>query len=326
MTATESALAPQLERFRVELTGYSYRMLGSSHDAEDAVQETMVRAWRSYDKFEGRSSLRSWLYRIATNVCLTMLESRGRRARPMDFGSASTPEPSSLGDPMGEDTWLQPVPDAMVVPVDGDPADVAVAKETIRLAFVAALQHLPARQRAVLILREVLQWSAAETAELLGTTVASVNSALQRARATLGERELDTVGEIGAEQQELLDRYADAFERYDMTALVGLLHDDAVMSMPPYALWLTGTDDIVAWHIGPGAPCARSKMVPVTVNGMPGFAQYKPAPDGEGYVAWAIQAPEIRGDKIVRLNAFLDVEALFPMFGLPLTLEGPTAG
>jgi RNA polymerase sigma-70 factor, ECF subfamily len=320
MTATESALAPQLERFRVELTGYSYRMLGSSHDAEDAVQETMVRAWRSYDKFEGRSSLRSWLYRIATNVCLTMLESRGKRARPMDFGSASTPEPSSLGDPMGEDTWLQPVPDAMVVPVDGDPAERAVARETIRLAFVAALQHLPARQRAVLILREVLQWSAAETAELLGTTVASVNSALQRARATLGERELDTVGQIGAEQQELLDRYADAFERYDMTALVGLLHDDAVMSMPPYALWLTGTDDIVAWHLGPGAPCAHSKMVPVTVNGMPGFAQYKPAADGDGYTAWAIQAPEIRGNKIVRLNAFLDVEALFPMFGLPLTM------
>ena len=199
MTATESALTPQLERFRVELTGYSYRMLGSSHDAEDAVQETMVRAWRSYDKFEGRSSLRSWLYRIATNVCLTMLESRGKRARPMDFGSASTPEPSSLGDPMGEDTWLQPVPDAMVVPIEGDPADRAVAKETIRLAFVAALQHLPARQRAVLILREVLQWSAAETAELLDTTVASVNSALQRARATVDARARDTTGAIGPE-------------------------------------------------------------------------------------------------------------------------------
>ena len=257
MTVTESALAPQLERYRVELTGYSYRMLGSSHDAEDAVQETMVRAWRSFDKFEGRSSLRSWLYRIATNVCLTMLESRGRRARPMDFGSASTPEPSSLGDPSGEDTWLQPVPDAMVVPVNGDPAEVAVARETIRLAFVAALQHLPARQRAVLILREVLQWSAAETAELLDTTVASVNSALQRARATINEREIDSAGEIGEEQQELLDRYADAFERYDMTALVSLLHDDAVMSMPPYALWLQGIDDIVAWHIGPGAPLPR---------------------------------------------------------------------
>lgn len=319
MTVTENAPTPQLERYRVELTGYSYRMLGSSHDAEDAVQETMVRAWRNFAKFEGRSSLRSWLYRIATNVCLTMLESRGRRARPMDFGSASTPEPSSLGDPSGEDTWLQPVPDAMVVPVNGDPADVAVARETIRLAFVAALQHLPARQRAVLILREVLQWSAAETAELLDTTVASVNSALQRARATMGEREIDSTGEIGAEQQDLLDRYADAFERYDMTALVSLLHDDAVMSMPPYALWLQGTEDIVAWHTGPGALCRDSRMVPVTVNGVPGFAQYKPSDDG-GYTAWAIQAPEIRGDRIVRLNAFLDVEALFPMFGLPLTL------
>ena len=324
MTVTESALAPQLERYRVELTGYSYRMLGSSHDAEDAVQETMVRAWRSFDKFEGRSSLRSWLYRIATNVCLTMLESRGRRARPMDFGSASTPEPSSLGDPSGEDTWLQPVPDAMVVPGNGDPAEVAVARETIRLAFVAALQHLPARQRAVLILREVLQWSAAETAELLDTTVASVNSALQRARATLGAREGEdepSGAGITPEQRELLDRYADAFERYDMTALVGLLHDDAVMSMPPYALWLSGTDDIVAWHLGPGALCAHSRMLPVEVNGLPGFAQYKPAADGHGYTAWAIQAPELRGDKIVRLNAFLAVDELFPMFGLPLRLD-----
>jgi RNA polymerase sigma-70 factor, ECF subfamily len=317
-------LEPELERFRVELTGYSYRMLGSSHDAEDAVQETMVRAWRNIEKFEGRSSLRSWLYRIATNVCLTMLESRGRRARPMDFGAPGTPEPSSLGEPAGEATWLQPVPDALVVPADGDPAELAVARETIKLAFVAALQHLPARQRAVLILREVLQWSAAETAELLGSTVASVNSALQRARATLGAHAeaLDgSPAEVGPQEQELIDRYADAFQRYDMNALVALLHEDAVLSMPPYALWLQGSDDIVAWHVGPGAACRGSRLVPVMVNGQPGFGQYKPDPENGGFAAWSLSIPEVRDGKIVRLNAFLDCPHLFPVFGLPLRLE-----
>lgn len=321
---TGRELEPELERFRVELTGYSYRMLGSSHDAEDAVQETMVRAWRNIEKFEGRSSLRSWLYRIATNVCLTMLESRGRRARPMDFGAPGTPEPSSLGEPTGEATWLQPVPDALVVPADGDPAELAVARETIRLAFVAALQHLPARQRAVLILREVLQWSAAETAELLGTSVASVNSALQRARATLGAQAsvLDAPpAATDAREQELVDRYAYAFQRYDMTALVALLHEDAVLSMPPYALWLRGHDDIVAWHLGPGSGCRDSRLVPAQVNGQPGFGQYKPDHEHGGLTAWAIAVPERDGDKIVRLNSFLDCPALFPLFGLPLRLD-----
>lgn len=316
---------PDLERFRIELTGYSYRMLGSSHDAEDAVQETMVRAWRSLGKFEGRSSLRSWLYRIATNVCLTMLDGRGRRARPMDFGEPGTPEPSSLGEPTGEATWLQPVPDAMVVPLHGDPAELAVAHETIKLAFVAALQHLPARQRAVLILREVLQWSAAETAELLGTTVVSVNSALQRARATLGAQAsvLDAAPpEVGEQEQELVDRYADAFLRYDMQALVALLHEDAVLSMPPYALWLRGHHDIAAWHVGPGAACRGSRLVPLQVNGQRGFAQYKPDPEAGGFVAWAISVPEIADGAIVRLNAFLDCPALFPLFGLPLRMAG----
>lgn len=324
-TAAGRGLEPELEHFRVELTGYSYRMLGSSHDAEDAVQETMVRAWRGLDRFEGRSSLRSWLYRIATNVCLTMLEARGRRARPMDFGAPGTPEPSSLGEPKGEATWLAPVPDAMVVPLDGDPAELAVARETIKLAFVAALQHLPARQRAVLILREVLQWSAAETADLLGTTVVSVNSALQRARATLGTQasKLDAApAAVGTVDQELIDRYADAFQRYDIPALVSLLHEDAVLSMPPYALWLRGRDDIAAWHLGPGAGCRGSRLLPVAVNGQPGFAQYKPDPTAGGLTAWSISVPEIADGSIVALNAFLDCPTLFPLFGLPLSLAG----
>ena len=314
-------LEPQLEQYRIELTGYCYRMLGSSFDAEDAVQETLVRAWRSIGSFQGRSSLRSWLYRIATNVCLTMLEGRGRRARPMDFGPSTTVESASR-EQRGEATWLQPIPDARVVPTEGDPAELAVARETVRLAFVAALQHLPARQRAVLILREVLQWSAAETAELLESSVASVNSALQRARATIATIQADSkpIDDVGEEQQSLLDRYADAFERYDMNALVALLHEDAVLSMPPYELWLQGPTEIVKWHIGPGAPCEGSRLIPITANGMPGFAQYRPSPEG-GYHAWALQVLEISGGRIVGLNAFLDTQTLFPLFGLPLHLD-----
>ena len=319
---SEAELQEQLEQYRVELTGYCYRMLGSGFDAEDAVQDTMVRAWRNLTKFEGRSSLRSWLYRIATNVCLTQLEGRGRRARPMDFGGAGTPVVESLGEQHGEATWLLPVPDAMVVPVGGDPAEVAVAKESIRLAFVAALQHLPARQRAVLILREVLQWSAAETAALLETTVASVNSALQRARATLAERDLDAghAAEVGDDQQSLLDRYAHAFERYDIEAMVALLHEDVVLSMPPYALWLQGPADVRTWWLGPGAACEGSRMLPVTVNGAPGWGQYRGTPEGR-FEAWAIQVVEIRDGRIIGLNSFLDTAVLFPMFGLPLMLD-----
>jgi RNA polymerase sigma-70 factor, ECF subfamily len=322
-TVTEGELQQQLERYRVELTGYCYRMLGSSFDAEDAVQDTMVRAWRNIGKFEGRSSLRSWLYRIATNVCLTSLEGRGRRARPMDFGSAGTPEPSSLGDPQGEATWLQPAPDAMVVPTGGDPAELAVARESIRLAFLAALQHLPARQRAVLILREVLQWSAAETAELLGSTVASVNSALQRARATLADQNLDAQESpqvVGEEQQDLLDRYAGAFERYDIEAMVAMLHEDVVLSMPPYALWLQGPTDVAKWWVGPGAECEHSRLLPITANGMPGFGQYRITPDGR-HEAWALQVLELSGDRIIGFNSFLDTAVLFPQFGLPLALD-----
>jgi RNA polymerase sigma-70 factor, ECF subfamily len=327
MTVTADAPPSTWEQYRVELTAYCYRMLGSSADAEDAVQDTMVRAWRSYDKFEGRSSVRSWLYKIATNVCLTMLESRQRRATPMDFGTAGSADgPVPAQRP--EISWLEPIPDARVLPPVSDPAELAVAKESVRLAFVAALQHLPARQRAVLILREVLQWKASEVAELLGTTVASVNSALQRARATLAEQELAQPGpgggaasDLDADHQELLTRYAEAFERYDVGALVHLLHEDAILNMPPYDIWLQGVEEIQKWWIGPGAPCRGSKLQPLSANGMAAFAQWRPNPEGEGFYAWALQVLDIKDDRIIGYTAFLDVDVLFPMWDLPLRLD-----
>src|SRR5437773_3374108 len=213
VTAAPSELDLRLEQHRAELIGYCYRMLGSPFDAEDAVQETLLRAWRGIDRFEGRAALRSWLYRIATNVCLDMLDGRTRRARPMDLGPARAPEAANLNT-LPEATWIQPIPDSLLAP-EGDPAEVAVARDTIRLAFVAALQHLPPRQRAVLILCEVLKWQASEVAELLETSVASVNSALQRARATLETRDLSSAEELERPDQELLERYVKAFERYD---------------------------------------------------------------------------------------------------------------
>ena len=254
----------QLERHRRELTAHCYRMLGSGFEAEDAVQETLVRAWKNYDTFEGRSSLRSWLYRIATNVCLDMLGSKQRRARPMDFGEPQVAERATLTDRAARRRGSSRSPTAGSCP-DGDPGEVAIARESIRLAFIGALQHLPPKQRAVLILREVLRWKAEEVAELLDTTVASVNSALQRARATLGARGLDDADVVAPrsdDEEELAAKYVDAFERYDIAALTALLHDDATMSMPPYDLWLQGERDIVGWLTGPGSECQGSKMVP----------------------------------------------------------------
>src|SRR6476660_9009061 len=241
----------QLEQYRSELTAYSYRMRGSPFEAEDAVQETMIRAWRAIDRFEGRSSLRSWLYRIATNVCLDMLQGPQRRARPMDMGPASTAE-TTLGAPLVESTWVMPIADGAALPEDGDPAELATQRETLRLAFVAALQHLPPRQRAVLILREVLRWQASEVAELLGMTVASVNSALQRARATIDQLDVDSSGPavLGGDEQDLLSKYMDYFERYDIENLVALIADDAEFSMPPFDLWLNNTTDIGKWYTG----------------------------------------------------------------------------
>jgi len=316
-------LERELEKYRVELTAYAYRMLGSAFEAEDAVQETMLRAWRSYEGFEGRAALRSWLYRIATNVCLDMLSGSQRRARPMDLGAARSAD-SPLGDMLPEATWILPVPDGRVLPAAGDPAELAVERETIRLAFVAALQHLPPKQRAVLILREVLRWKAEEVAELLETTVASVNSALQRARATLDATHVETAsaGEpMDEEERALLARYVEAFEQYDMDSLTALLHEDATWSMPPYELWLQTHTDIRKWCLGPGIACRGSRLVATTANGSAAFGQYKPSPDG-GLEAWSLQVVETSGDRISGICFFLDTPSLFPLFGLPLRLEG----
>jgi RNA polymerase sigma-70 factor, ECF subfamily len=301
-----------LEPFRRELTGYCYRMLGSGFDAEDAVQETMVRAWRSADRLQERAALKSWLYRIATNVCYDMLQGSQKRARPMDFGPASTAE-STLEAPLPEESWVQPLPDASL-----DPAELTASKETIRLAFVAALQHLPARQRAVLILCEVLRWKASEVAALLDTTTASVNSALQRARATMDELELDVSGprEVDdGEQQELLTRYVDAFERYDVAQLVTLLKDDVVFNMPPFELWLQGPDDVAKWMLGPGIGCKDAKIIVTNANGCPAVAIYKPSEPG----VWApfnLAVLEFGDGEIAGIHNFLYPE-LFPAFGLP---------
>ncbi len=309
----------RLEAYRRELTGYCYRMLGSAAEAEDAVQDTLLRAWQAAGRFEGRSSVRSWLYRIATNVCLDMLRGRRRRARPMDLGPAMPPEESSLARMLPEHSWVSPVADARVVPEDGDPAEIAVARETVRLAFVTALQHLPPRQRAALILCEVLRWQAAETADLLGCSVAAVNSALQRARATLAAVRAVRHRRLRTPRRELLARYVDAFERYDIDALVALLARDAVQSMPPYAMWLRGPADIGTWMLGPGAECAGSRLLPVAASGSRAYAQYRVDPAG-GHAAWALQFLEARGGQIIAIHAFLEVADLFPSLGLPLHL------
>ena len=325
VTPDAGKLGDQFEQHRAELRAYCYRMLGSPFEAEDAVQETFIRAWRGFENFEGRSALRSWLYRIATNVSLDMLNGREWRARPMDLGPAREPIESNLNT-LPEVTWIEPIPaDGLVVPADGDPAEVAVARETIRLAFVAALQHLPPRQRAVLILSEVLRWKATEVAELLETSVASVNSALQRARATLEASNLsaaDTSPSVDEADAELLARYVRAFEQYDMEALTSLIQEDATQSMPPYDLWLSGRDDILSWWVGPGAGCRGSRVIPtVAANGSPAFGQYKPSDSGSGYDPWALQVLEISEGRIVEFTFFLDTERVFPLFGLPLQLE-----
>jgi RNA polymerase sigma-70 factor (ECF subfamily) len=314
----------ELDGYRRELTAYCYRMLGSPFEAEDAVQDTLLRAWRSLDRFEGRSALRSWLYRIATNVCLDMLNGRQRRARPMDLGPAWAPD-GPIGDTLPEVTWIEPVPDGLVVSEAGDPAQVAQSRETIRLAFVAALQRLPPRQRAALILCEVLGWKAAEAAELLDASVASINSALQRARATLdagAPSAGDPAPALDEADRELLARYVEAFERYDMEALTSLIHEDATQSMPPYELWLHGRDDVLGWWVGPGAGCRGSRVIPtVAANGSPAFGQYKPSPDGQGYEPWALQVLEVADGRIVEFTFFLDTAAVFPLFGLPARLD-----
>ena len=316
MTAT--AITDDLEFYRRELTGYCYRMLGSAFEADDAVQETMLRAWKGAEGFEGRSSLRSWLYRIATNVCLDSLRGEKRRALPMDLGPASPPVESYLRPWPAEDLWVTPIPDDRVVPDHGDPAEIAAVRDSVRLAFVTALQHLPARQRAALIMCEVLRMPAAEAAVVLDATVASVNSALQRARTALAALpEHQRPGEVEPENAELLARYVDAFQRYDMKALLALLRDDALQTMPPFEMWIQGAANITAWMVQPGASaCAGSILVPVRANGVRAWAQYKPDPEHGGFAPWALQVHQTAGGKFSRLTYFLDAERLFPLFGL----------
>jgi len=320
-TATPFAIE-EFERHRPELLALCYRMLGSPFDAEDAVQETLTRAWRNFERFEGRAQLRAWLYRIATNVCLDVLRGKERRIRPMDLGPAVAPVEANLNIPL-DPRFIEPIPDAMITAAT-DPAEIAVARESVRLALVAALQELPARQRAVLILREVLRWEASEVAELLETTVPSVNSALQRARATLQRVSPDLATSrppLTSADRALLERYVGAFERYDLTALTDLLREDASQSMPPYDMWLSGRDDIFTWWFGPGIGCFGSRMLPVGfASGSPAYGQYKPDPAG-GYAPWALQVLELEDGRIKELTFFLDTERLFPLFGLPPHLD-----
>ena len=316
-------LEAELETYRSELVAYAYRMLGSTFEAEDAVQDALLKAWRNFERFEGRSAVRSWLYRITTNVCLDMLGSSQRRARPMDLGPAQSAD-TPLPEPLAEVTWIEPLPDGRVFPSSGDPAEVTELRDSVRLAFVAALQHLPPQQRAVLILREVLRWKAQEVAELLDTSVASVNSALQRARASLEAHQLTPSGQadpMDDEQKALLARYVDAFERYDMDSLTSLLHEDATWNMPPYDLWLNTHEDIVKWCLGPGYACEGSRLIPTVANGAPAFGQYKPDPENGGLAPWSLQVLEISDGKLAGITFFLDTQKFFPLFGLPDHLD-----
>jgi RNA polymerase sigma-70 factor, ECF subfamily len=305
----------QLEAHRVALTGHCYRMLGSAVDADDAVQETLVRAWKSIAGFEGRSSLRTWLYRIATNVCLDALADGARRARPIEDGPTGSIDDALVSRPRTH--WLEPVPDARAIPPDADPAEKLVLRQSIRMAFVAALQHLPPKQRAALLLTEVVGCSAAEVASSLDTSVAAVNSALQRARTTLAARRAGAdLGQPSEVQPALLERYVSAFERYDMDALMSLLHEDATLSMPPFTLWLQGHGAIRAWLSGRGAECRGSRLLPTLASGAPAFGQYRAQPGG-GHRAWALILLDVAGDRLAGMTSFLDAETLFPMFGLP---------
>jgi RNA polymerase sigma-70 factor (ECF subfamily) len=323
-TLPSAALTAGLERYRPALTGHCYRMLGSVVDAEDAVQEAMLRAWKSVGQFREQSSLKTWLYRIATNVCLdTLSATERRRFRPLD----TSDNPGVVNDDLvhtlvqrPREHWVEPIPDVMAIPAesDADPAERALLRESIRLAFVAALQYLPPRQRAVLLLTQVLSFSATEAAETLGMSVSAVNSALQRARATLDARNPAVVPRVLSEEQtRLVTRYMEAFERYDVDALKMLLHEEATHSMPPYDLWLRGRDSIATWMAGVGIGCAGSRLIPVgACGGTPAFAQYR----NGGAQAWALIVLDLEGDRIANVTNFLDVETLFPRFGLPMQL------
>ena len=295
-------------------------MLGSLFDADDAVQETMIRAWRGLSQFDGRASMRTWLYRIATNVCLDEIKNRGRRARPMEEGSASSGSPSAESlTKRPNEYWIEPILDSYVVPADADPAERAMLRQSVRLAFVAALQKLTPKQRAVLLLMEVLECSAAEVAGILDTSVASVNSALQRARVALSHRDEAEPTELSEAQRDMLQGYVSAFESYDLDRLTTLVRQDVTLCMPPFSLWLQGPEAVRTWMLGLGSGCRGSRLAPTAACGWPAFAQYQPAPEG-GHKAWALIVLELSGDRISAINSFLDVNRLFPRFGLPLTL------
>ena len=325
MAGQQQEFARRADPYRRELLAHCYRMLGSVHDAEDQVQETLLRAWQAYSGFEGRSSMRTWLYRIATNACLRAIENRGRRPLPSGLGAPGTDPEGPLPDHRPEVPWLQPVPDALLGPGPADPAEAVVARAGVRLALVAALQYLPGRARAVLILRDVLGWRAAETAEVLGVSTAAVNSLLQRARRRLAEvapvqtalREPDP-----GRARDLLDRYAAAFEHADVAGLVRLLTDDAIMEMPPQPGWFAGREPIrrfLASRVltAPG----RFTMIRTAANGQPAFAAYRRGPDGV-MRAHAIQVPGLTAAGVSHLLSFNDA-SLFPLFGLPAELPRP---
>ena len=320
---SEGDLGRQLDEHRSALTAYCYRMLGSPFEAEDAVQETFLRAFKAYASFEGRSSMKTWLTRIATNVCLDQLRGRDRRILPMDLGPAGAPvlENAKI---LPEVTWIEPIPDRLVA-TDPDPSDSAIAKESVRLAFVTALQRLPPKQRAVLVLCEVMSWKAAEVGELLELSVASVNSALQRARATLKDASTsatERAAVMDEKKRALLARYVEAFERYDVNLLTKIIRDDASQSMPPYDLWLSGRPDIFAWWFGPGIGCQGSKLLPApNANGLPAYGQYKPSADGTRLEPWALQVIDLESDGVKEITFFLNTQTLFPLFGLPLRLD-----
>ena len=320
---SEGDLGRELDVHRSALTAYCYRMLGSPFEAEDAVQETFLRAFKAYESFQGRSSMKTWLTRIATNVCLDQLRGRDHRVLPMDLGPARAPvlEQAKI---LPEVTWIEPIPDRLVA-TDPDPSESAIAKESVRLAFVTALQRLPPRQRAVLVLCEVMSWKAAEVGELLEMSVASVNSALQRARATLktaGASTVERAPEMDEAKRAMLARYVEAFEKYDVNLLTKVIREDASQSMPPYDLWLSGRPDMFTWWFGPGIGCQGSKLLPAgTANGLPAYGQYKPAANGVGYEPWSLQVIDVDASGVREITFFLSTQTLFPLFGLPLRLD-----
>jgi RNA polymerase sigma-70 factor (ECF subfamily) len=327
------ALEVDFERLRPSLTGYCYRMLGSGFEAEDATQETLLRAWRRADSLADPAALKSWLFSIATNVCLDQIDARKRRARPVDLADPGTAA-SPLGAPLPETDWVLPIASGQVADPDADPEGQTAERETLRLAFVAALQHLPARQRVVLVLREVLRWSAKEVADVLETSVASVNSALQRARATLDELDLadsDAPDRPSTEaESRLLEQYLDAFAEYDIDRIVALLRYDVVFDMPPLPLWVRGPDDVHDFMLGPGAACRGSKLIALSANGLPAYASYKPDPEGGAWLPWSVtlleaEAPaDAPAPVLTGIHNFLapSMPNLFGSFGLPERLVG----